>query len=681
MKLLFILAILCNIVFASDPIDYKAKTEENRALILQQQTLRDFYQFEGNPWFEDEEFSRELLGKYIYAVRFVKNEKVLNDKSIFKNIDVSIYEYLGEDIRSDKEILLSLGKGNCVFLPFKHATQSLKKDKDLVNLLLDRGDNIYPYIDKSLKEDETIIQKSMKLSVLNYKCLPKKYRKDKELTIRAIKKYGYLLEYADESLKDDIDVIYAGLKRGGYPYVIEYASQRIRDNKELMLKVIEKSPGFLKKLSDNLKKDKEIVALATRKNYSNFRYADASLKKDKEFVKTLILKWGHVLKHADKSLQSDPELIEMALEHHLGTLAFASEEIRKNKTYALKALSNSRNSVKSVHPSMYEDFTYMSEAVKRDPFNIKYVQGELKNNVKLAFAAIKKDIRSYIYLPENLQEDSHIKSYLPTKKEAKRFNIEELPLKARKGAIRGIRLSFLIVSTEPLVEHRLISPPKGMKIIKQVQGGESCFPPHVDEGKTGALVQWDIPMDIEEKEYSVTVKAINKQGYMYQRTFSIKVPKTKPIQTKVENNELIVFDKNYALHGMKMKGHNGEDISNVKLRSVDYGDVWKLRVKNKKKGDIVQRVVYVIDNMPDAVDLKFPEYDNTLEKAKELGASLFRYKANYFGEDWIHADRNTYQYEGTDGVTIPYMGHSQEYKGSRVFLDIVRKSQLIESKK
>lgn len=259
-------------------------------------------------------------------------------------------------------------------------------------------------------------------------------------------------------------------------------------------------------------------------------------------------------------------------------------------------------------------------------------------------------------------------------------------LRERKGAIRGVRIEMLLIAKSGNVKEflnvkdfLLVNPPKGMHLapppLHSIPEDECWI-------KSAISIIWDIPMDIEEEKiYNITAEVIDRKDKMGSVTFPIKILKTTPMQTEVINNELIVTDKNSPLYGMKLKVHDGGDISNVKLRSVEYGDVWKLRVKNKKKGDIVQRVVYVIDNMPDAVDLKFPEYDNTLEKAKELGASLFRYKANYFGEDWIHADRNTYQYEGTDGVTIPYMGHSQEYKGSRVFLDIVRKSQLIENKK
>jgi len=204
MKLLLILVILSNIIFANNSIDFKSKTVKNRELILKQNRLNDFYLFIGNPWFEDEKFSQELLDKYIYAVRFIKNEKVLNDKNNFINVPASVYGHTGENIRADKDILLSFSRKEFSdYQLFQYASQSLKKDKDFVNFLLDRGENIYPYIGELLKEDETIIKKSMKLSELNYKLLPKKYKKDKQLTMQAIKKYGYLLEFSDESLKDD----------------------------------------------------------------------------------------------------------------------------------------------------------------------------------------------------------------------------------------------------------------------------------------------------------------------------------------------------------------------------------------------------------------------------------------------------------------------------------------------
>ncbi|SFV71068.1 hypothetical protein MNB_SV-13-1837 [hydrothermal vent metagenome] len=187
----------------------------------------------------------------------------------------------------------------------------------------------------------------------------------------------------------------------------------------------------------------------------------------------------------------------------------------------------------------------MLEAIKRDPFNIKYVQNKLKDDLNLALIAIKKDIQSYIYLSKSLQENKVIKAYLPKQKKISTFikpSKEE-----RKGAIRGVSINFLLVSTElnDNYKYNIISPPKGMKIINKLRQGNGCLNNYTgDKGKSALYIQWEIPMDIEEgKIYKITVKGIDKEGYVEEISFPIEVPKTKPIQTKIINNELIVTDK------------------------------------------------------------------------------------------------------------------------------------------
>lgn len=677
MKLLLILVILSNIIFANNSIDFKLKTEKNRALILEQDRLNDFLPFIGNPWFEDEKFSKELLDKYIYAVRYIKNKKVLNDKSNFINMPASIYGSTGENIRSDKDILLAFSRKDFSdYQLFQYASQSLKKDKDFVNILLDRGENIYPYIDISLQEDESIIKKCMNLSVLNYKRLPKKYRKNKQLTIQAVKKYGYLLEYADDILKDDIEVINEGFDALGGYRIIKYASKRLRDNKQLMLKIIKKYPDTVEYASNRLKKDKEFITLAVSERFYNFKFADITLKKDETYIKMLIQKDGNVLKYADQSLQNNPELIKMALDTGLSSLAFALEKIQKNRDFALKLLSK-RSSIRNIHSSLYADAIYMLEAIKKNPYNIKYVQNELKDNIDLALVAIKQDVQVYLYLSKNLQENTLIKAYLPKKKKVQKFNLLAPPLQQKKGAIRGVSISFLVVSEERSLKYKLIAPPKGMKITKKIVG-ESCLTPSLGKGESGVVVRWDIPIDIEEKTYHITMKGIDKEGNTEEITFPIKVPKTKPIQTKIENNELTVTDKSSNLYGMKMKGHSGEDISNLKLRSVAYSDVWKKRVKNKKPENIVEKIVFIMDNMPNSLDMKAPNLFDTDEKWIKTGAKIYKYYETIDNDSWKKSYMvysGTMQYDGITGFVIPYKTSWDRSNGSKVYMFILSKAQ------
>lgn len=218
-----------------------------------------------------------------------------------------------------------------------------------------------------------------------------------------------------------------------------------------------------------------------------------------------------------------------------------------------------------------------------------------------------------------------------------------------RGAIRGVRIRFEITQGDKTNQTiSLVNPPQGMKILKEIQS--EGIPPF------GIVVQWDVPMDaIEGQEYNITAKAIHTKGKEKTITFPVKVPKTTPIQTEIINNELIVTQKDSPLFGMKMKGHKGEDISDMKLRSVGYEDVWKKYAKPLDATKPIVYTVFVIDHMPEKTDIKFPPYMDTFEKRIASGSGFDRYtEYGLNSKFWRTArtDDEIYDYEGTNGVTF-----------------------------
>ena len=183
----------------------------------------------------------------------------------------------------------------------------------------------------------------------------------------------------------------------------------------------------------------------------------------------------------------------------------------------------------------------------------------------------------------------------------------EPPLRKRKGAIRGVTVKILLYAKVGDVKtFRLIDPPKGVRLENPPLHTINEFN---DMSRSATTIVWDVPMDIEEKSYDITIEAVDTEGKKGRITFPIKVPKTTPIQTTLKNNELTVTDKSSPLFGMKMKGHSGEDVSNVRLRSVDYGDVWKARGKGK-------HTVFVIYNKPPKLNIDLPgDLKNGLSKS------------------------------------------------------------------
>jgi hypothetical protein len=202
----------------------------------------------------------------------------------------------------------------------------------------------------------------------------------------------------------------------------------------------------------------------------------------------------------------------------------------------------------------------------------------------------------------------------------KEQNIEliEPSLKSRRGAIRGVTIGFRVLSKELGMRYELINPPKGMKILGQSDLGEG----EIDK-IDGVNIEWNVPMKIEEKIYTITMQAIDVEGNKAKISFPIKVPKTKPIQTELINNEWIVTDKTSHLYGMKMKGYNGKDISNLKLRSVEYRDIWKKNSKWEREGkNVIYNSFIVYDKAPKVI-FELPKKNTPFYKYSKRGQSRF----------------------------------------------------------
>ena len=121
-----------------------------------------------------------------------------------------------------------------------------------------------------------------------------------------------------------------------------------------------------------------------------------------------------------------------------------------------------------------------------------------------------------------------------------------------------------------------------------------------------------------------------------------------------------------------MKGHSGEDVSKVRLRSVEYGDVWRKRVKHKKPEDVVERIVFVMDNMPEALDVKMPEWMDTYNERINIGMHSYKYAgtALFSSEQWERATRKSYLYENTNGYIYLHKNNSSE-----IFFIILEQAQ------
>ena len=165
----------------------------------------------------------------------------------------SILEHLSEDIKSDRDLILSIVKKDGSALEF--VSDKLKADKEVVIEAAASFRGSLDYAETSLQSDPDVLSEIKnkvleRIENLPSKCLPLdlQWMGDQE------GRYGRVV--------DDPEIMLAVLRRkagvvGSQP--LDYASERLKDNKELVIFAVRNDGNWaLKHASERLKNDPDI---------------------------------------------------------------------------------------------------------------------------------------------------------------------------------------------------------------------------------------------------------------------------------------------------------------------------------------------------------------------------------------------------------------------------------------
>lgn len=110
------------------------------------------------------------------------------------------------------------------------------------------------------------------------------------------------------------------------------------DRKEYYKNIIldlDKTPYLLRLLPFYLKNDREIVLKAIQKDGLLIRFASKKLKNDKEIVLEAVKQNGLALKFVSRKLRNNKDIVLDAIEQNGSALKFASKKLRKIYTTTL----------------------------------------------------------------------------------------------------------------------------------------------------------------------------------------------------------------------------------------------------------------------------------------------------------------------------------------------------------
>ena len=288
-----------------------------------------------------------LLGTDISLKKTTKSDEV--QKSIKKvTLNPNFYSKLEGDLKNNKNIALAAVTGDGMALSI--VNKIFRADAEVVLAAIKAGGSFH-YADISLKSDVEFVKKIIAINVSAIKYVSDELKNNKEIAIASVESSASTIKYLNEKFWSDEDVLKVvlttGLINDSKPTILEFIPQKYRDNKELVLKLLEKNGYELEFVSDRLKEDYECLMAACLNTHFSLRYWPLKLLSDFNFFIKLLndsKKTGILQFFSDQIKDNEEALLECAKYDYLNSregkggavIKFASDRLKNSKAFIIK---------------------------------------------------------------------------------------------------------------------------------------------------------------------------------------------------------------------------------------------------------------------------------------------------------------------------------------------------------
>lgn len=248
---------------------------------------------------------------------------ILKNKEGEESYNMFLFESSDFDLfRNDREVALVAIQQEAFNI--EYISDELKDNKDFMFKMVESNPNYITEISERLKDD-----KDLTLLVLNSTEHPE-YNPNYIFNRCSP---NYIFERCSPSLQQDRDVIlsitknYEQLSNDSKNNLWHIISDKFNDDKEVILRLINKEPNFIKTCSARLKDDKEVALEAVSQRGVLIRVISDRLKDDKEIVLAAVKEDDEMLKYASPKIHElckDKEPIETL------KIAILHEQIQKD---------------------------------------------------------------------------------------------------------------------------------------------------------------------------------------------------------------------------------------------------------------------------------------------------------------------------------------------------------------
>ena len=301
-------------------------------------------------------------------------------------------KYLSPRLRDDKKLILELIKNKKEEV-LQYASPRLQDDREVVSAAIERVGSPIKYASKRLKNDTELGLKALKNSWNDFSYISKD-QDNKEVLIAAIKEFGTVTpELVSSEFGEFIDPTFTQ-----YETFMSNLTENARDNKEIMLAAINENGSAFKYASERMRSDKELLNLALERYSYDYplEYASLALQNDKEIILKAMNKNSENIKFASPEIRNDPEVVMKAIKSNGSNFKYISDELKNNKDFILSALLENTNIYSYIPESQKENTTSSKDLilkVLKENYGVDINLSEIKTQEKVT--TVEKKVENF----------------------------------------------------------------------------------------------------------------------------------------------------------------------------------------------------------------------------------------------------------------------------------------------
>ncbi|CAE7257534.1 unnamed protein product [Symbiodinium natans] len=215
-----------------------------------------------------------------------------------------------------------------------------------------------------------------------------------------------LFRKAPEHIRDDREIVMAVLERHGFS--LKFASSDLQDCQEVVLCAVRQTGAALAYASRDLKANKGVVLAAVQQHGSSLEHACQELQNDREVVLAAVSNQGRALRYASKELQADPDIALAAVKKDAASLAFAAAEARNNRGLMEQVAEHQPHGIRHAGEDLRCDWGLWLKAVARDPSVLVFAPQELRAGREFMCLAAQRNGFALEYAVKSLQNDGKL---------------------------------------------------------------------------------------------------------------------------------------------------------------------------------------------------------------------------------------------------------------------------------